>query len=191
MIRTIFSACGLLTALSLQTTVVHAEEGVMKPAFGFDLSFAYALPNDRRFTGSAVGFELSLLEIANHVRVSYYHEQGFWHGDDGEDHVTARSVFNAIHFDYHVFAEAGQQVSLFANAGHIQFHQGYTKSAFAADLGVHYDPWVATARGVTTNFGITLGYRYCHIGHTDVFEDGSPVSDAGGFLAGVHGLVRF
>ena len=182
----------LFVVLAVSATIATADEYFIKPAFGFDLSIAAALPNDRRFTGSTVGFELSLLAITNKVRVGFYHEQGYWRGDDGEVHVSATSSFNAFHIDYLLFAAAGQQVSLFTNVGHIAFHEGLSKSAFAADLGIHYDPLILSARGVTTNFGVSLVYRYSHISSTEVFDAGSnPVDDAGGFLAGVHGLVRF
>jgi hypothetical protein len=186
------SMCSLFAAMAIGSTIATADEQLIKPAFGFDLSIAAALPNDRRFTGSTIGFELSLLAITNKIRVGFYHEQGHWRGDDGDEQVSANSSFNAMHIDYQIFAAAGQQVALFTNAGHIAFHGGYTKSAFAADLGVHYDPLIASARGVTTNFGVLLAYRYSHISSTEVFGPGSTsVDDAGGFIAGVHGLVRF
>ena len=192
MMKATFSICSLFAAMALESTIATADEHLIKPAFGFDLSIAAALPNDRRFTGSTIGFELSLLAITNKIRVGFYHEQGNWHGKDGDEQVSASSSFNAIHIDYQLFAAAGQQVSLFTNVGHIAFHEGMSKSAFAADLGIHYDPLILLARGVTTNFGVSLVYRYSHISSTEVFGAGSnPVDDAGGFLAGVHGLVRF
>ncbi len=185
-------ASSLLAVLAVSSAIATADEYFIKPAFGFDLSIAAALPNDRRFTGSTIGFELSLLAITNKIRLGYYHEQGQWHGNDGEQHVSTNSNFNAFHIDYQLFAAAGQQVSLFTNVGHITFHDGLSKSAFAADLGIHYDPLILSARGVTTNFGVSLVYRYSHISSTQVFGAGSnPVNDVGGFIAGVHGLVRF
>jgi hypothetical protein len=167
-----------------------AAAGIFTPNLGFDLSFSAALPNDRRFSGSTVGYGLSLLTVADRVDVGLLHEEGHFHGHDAGTHVSVRSRFNAIRLDWRVVEGLDQQLSLNLATGHISFHDGLRRSAFAADLGVSYDPWVAARGGVSTAFGIALRYRYCHVASTDVFGT-SPVDDAGGFFAGVHGLVRF
>jgi hypothetical protein len=182
----------LLSALAFGSALIGASEQLIKPAFGFDLSFTAALPHDRRFSGSAIGFELSLLAVTDNIRVGVYHERGYWRGEDQDEQVTVNGSFNAMHVDYQILSSARQQVSLFVNAGHIAFRDGLTRSAFASDLGVRYDPLKAVTPRVTTQFGVSLCYRYCHIPSTEVFGAGSRmVDDAGGFLAGVHGLVRF
>lgn len=157
---------------------------------GFDLSFSAALPNDRRFTGSTVGMALSLLTIGQQVDVGFLYEMGHFRGSDDGEHASVDSRFIAGQVRMPVFEGAGQLVTLLANAGHIVFHgEGRSVGAFATDVGVLYDPWNVSARGVDTAFGISLRYRYCHVGAVDTGD--VDIDDAGGFLIGVHGSVTF
>lgn len=183
---------GLVGAAPLVTAADQpaAADAAIVTNLGFDLSFSWALPNDRRFTGSTVGLGLSLLTVAQKVDVGFLYEMGhFWGSDDGE-HASVDSRFIAGQVGMRVFEGAGQRVTLQASAGHIVFSgEGQTVGAFATDLGVLYDPWNVSARGVDTSFGFNLRYRYCHVGSVD-FGDVN-VDDAGGFLIGVHGHVDF
>jgi hypothetical protein len=167
-----------------------AGDAAIVTNLGFDLSFAAVLPNDRRFTGSTVGLGLSLLTVAQKVDVGFLYELGRYRGSDDGDHGSADSRFIAGQVALPVFDGAGQRVTLQASAGHIVFSgEGKTVGAFATDLGVLYDPWNVSARGIDTAFGLSLRYRYCHVGTVDAGD--VEIDDAGGFLIGVHGRVEF
>ena len=177
-----------------QPAIVNPEPApVAAPAafakVGFELSFAYVMPNDRRFTGSAVGYYL-FVPFGNDVELGLYRQEGFYHGRDGDESIFERGHFDAVRATYRFFDDEVQCAKLIAAAGYSQFTTHLPVGAFAFDLGVEYNPWKINVRPASSEFGVSLVYRYCRFGDVDVLG-GRPVNDAGGLLVGVHGIVTF
>jgi hypothetical protein len=157
---------------------------------GFELSFLYAMPNDSRFSGSAVGYHL-FLSFGNDVEVGLYREEGSYHGRDGDASVSERAHFDAVRASYRFFDDEAQSAKLIAAAGYERFASHRPVGAFAFDLGIAYDPWKISARPVSSSFGVSVIYRYCRFSDVELLEGQRPVNDAGGLLVGVHGIVTF
>lgn len=167
-----------------------AADGPIAPHVGLDLSFSGLLANERALAGSLVGYGVTLLRIGTRAEVGVLYEHGDLSGESGGDRVGIDTRFIAGRVVWPVVDAGGQRVGLTASAGHLAYSSSeHDGGAFAADLGVIYDPWHASARGITTAFGIQARYRWCHVSPIEV--GGTTVDDAGGFLIGVHGGVTF
>lgn len=196
---------GLLTGYALETAVKYllfpcllvsaafaADGPVLAPRMpvGFDLSLGWVMPDDRRFEGSIIGFYLYVVPEAA-VDVGLLREEMYLVGRDNGGSVSVHGEYDAVRARYRFFNDDIQSARLLASAGYAQFTHNLTVGAFAFDLGVEYVPWKASNATAASEFAIQLRYRYCRFASVDVQGLNQPVDNAGGFIAGVAGEVRF
>jgi hypothetical protein len=178
----------MLAVVTVIPVGVIAAEDLVAPRLGLDLSFSGLLANERALSGSLVGYGLTLLRVGVRGEVGILYEHGDLSGESGGDRIGIDTRLVAGRVVWPVIDAGGQRVSVLAHAGHVAYSSSENDGgAFVADLGVTYDPWHASARGITTAFGIQARYRWCHVSPIEV--GGTTVDDAGGFLIGVHGVT--
>lgn len=182
-----------------QPEVVRADTApIARPAaaaephsVGFGMSFDFMLPNDQRFSGTAVSYFL-FLPFGRDVEVGLYRQEGDYVGRDGDVSVSGHGHFDAVRATYRFYDDEAQSAKLIAAVGYAQFSNSLSVGAWAFDLGVEYAPWKIATQPVSAEFGVSVTYRYCRFGAVDVFTPASrPVNDAGGFLFGVHLTATF
>ena len=182
----------LLLPFLLAGVAIGADGPVLAPRIpvGFDLSLAWVMPEDRRFDGSLIGFYLYLVPDPA-VDVGFFHEEMYLVGRDNGESVSVGGQYDAVRARYRFFDDDIQSARLLASAGYAEFTHHLSVGAFAFDLGVEYVPWKASNATAASEFAIQLRYRYCRFASVDVQGLSQPVDNAGGFIAGVAGEVRF
>lgn len=163
-------------------------DGAISP--GFQLGMGWMLPDDRRFEGSTISFYLFLAPDAR-VDLGFLREEMFARGREDDGSVSVRGHYDAMRVRYRVYDDEIQSARLLASAGYAQFTRPLQVGGFAYDLGAEYVPWKISSGPVATEFAIQLRYRYCRFSGVDVEGLSRPVDNAGGFIAGVAGSVRF
>jgi hypothetical protein len=164
-------------------------DGAIAP--GFQLGLGWVLPDDRRFSGTTVDFYLFLAPEAT-VDLGYLREEMFLTGRDDGETVTERGHYDAMRVRFRLYDDEIQSARLLADAGYAWFSLNHPVGAWAFDLGAEYVPWKIASGAVKTEVAIQLRYRYCRFHPIETFGDaGRPVDDAGGFMAGIAGDVRF
>ncbi len=170
--------------------VALGADGPDRIPVGFQVSLGWLQPDDRRFEGSALSYYLYVVPSAD-VDLGYLREELYVYGRENGESISVRGHVDAVRARYRIFSDEVQSARLLASAGYARFTRDVAVGAFAFDLGAEYVPWKIASVPVAAEVAIQLRYRYCRFAAVSISDGVRPIDNAGGFIVGVAGDVRF